>query len=66
LEMFDRQISTVMATGGHPWKHLAAAGAVFVYIHWVCGRRPIIPVEANEAGLFSVPGAGAGLVGKRP
>ena len=26
LELMDHQIGTVMATGGHPWKHLAAAG----------------------------------------
>lgn len=49
LEMFDRQIgSSVLATGGHPWKHLAAAGAVFVYIHWVGTRRPIVPVQDDR------------------
>lgn len=29
FEAFDRQIAGVMATGGHPWKHLAAAVAMF-------------------------------------
>ena len=41
LEMMDHQIASIASTGGHPWKHLAAAGAVFVYINAVSNRRPI-------------------------
>ena len=41
LEAFDGRIGAVLATGGHPWKHLAAAGAMFVYVHAVAGRRPL-------------------------
>ncbi len=40
LELMDQQIASILTTGGHPWKHLAAAGAVFVYINTVSKRRP--------------------------
>lgn len=40
LELFDRQIATVMATGGHPWKHLFAAAAMFCYVDAVVRRSP--------------------------
>jgi hypothetical protein len=39
LELLDREIGSVVATGGHPWKHLAAAGALLVYVHAVVRRR---------------------------
>jgi len=41
VELLDREMASVAATGGHPWKHLAAAGAVFVYAHAVARRRPL-------------------------
>jgi len=41
LETFDRPISTVIATGGHPWKHVAAAAAVLCYVISVERRRPV-------------------------
>jgi hypothetical protein len=40
-ELLDRQIASVIATGGHPWKHVAAAAAIFVYISAVARRRPL-------------------------
>ena len=45
-ELLDHQMASVVATGGHPWKHLAAAGAVFVYVHAIACRRPL---EATRA-----------------
>jgi hypothetical protein len=52
-ELLDRQIGSVIAMGGHPWKHLAAAGAVFVYVHAVAGRRPLARKEytADRCGF---------------
>lgn len=41
-ESLDREIASVAATGGHPWKHLAAAGAIFVYVSAVAVRRPLL------------------------
>ena len=40
-ELFDHQIGTVIATGGHPWKHLAAACAIFFYMKAVADRVPL-------------------------
>jgi hypothetical protein len=40
VELLDREIASVVATGGHPWKHVAAAGAIFVYARAVARRRP--------------------------
>jgi hypothetical protein len=39
-EMFDRQISQFITMGGHPLKHLAAAGAILVYEIGISRRRP--------------------------
>ena len=41
VELLDREMASVVATGGHPWKHMAAAGAVFVYVQAVARRRPL-------------------------
>jgi hypothetical protein len=38
-ELLDRDIATVISTGGHPWKHLAAAAAIFFYVETVAHRR---------------------------
>ena len=34
LEAADHKLTTITATGGHPWKHVAAAGAMLLYI-WI-------------------------------
>ncbi len=41
LETGDRQLAAVVATGGHPWKHVAAAMALLCYVEAVRRRRPI-------------------------
>lgn len=41
LESFDHAIGRVIVTGGHPWKHLAAAIGVLCYVISVERRRPI-------------------------
>jgi len=41
LELADARIGSVIATGGHPWKHIAAAGAMACYVAMVGARRPI-------------------------
>lgn len=32
LELTDHQMALVLSTGGHPWKHVVAAGAIYVYV----------------------------------
>jgi hypothetical protein len=53
LELLDRPIASIIASGGHPWKHLAAAGALFVYVNAVAQRRSLgiaaIPVTAQNS-----------------
>jgi hypothetical protein len=46
LEAEDQAIATVISTGGHPWKHVAAAAAVFCYIRAV--TRPA-PADSDSA-----------------
>ena len=41
LESFDSSIAAVLSTGGHPWKHLAAAAAMWCYVKTVAGRTGI-------------------------
>jgi hypothetical protein len=41
LESFDGPIAAVLSTGGHPWKHLAAAAAMGCYVRTIAGRRAI-------------------------
>jgi hypothetical protein len=41
MEVFDQGIATVIPTGGHPWKHLAAVGAVLLYNAGVAHRKPL-------------------------
>ena len=41
VEFFDGRIATVLSTGGHPWKHLAAASAMWCYVTTVAGRSEI-------------------------
>ena len=41
FEVGDSFIGRVIATGGHPWKHLAAAAAVWCYCQATWTRRPL-------------------------
>jgi len=41
LEWQDHAIAALIATGGHPWKHLAAAGAVFCYVFSLEHRKTL-------------------------
>jgi hypothetical protein len=47
LEFFDRQIASVLSTGGHPWKHLAGAAAMLCYVYAVSNRRVITAVPES-------------------
>ncbi len=38
FETIDRQIGAVLATGGHPWKHVAASAALLCYLSAVAHR----------------------------
>jgi hypothetical protein len=38
LELGDAAIGRVLITGGHPWKHVAAAGALLCFCRWVQRR----------------------------
>jgi len=40
-ELLDHEIAAVVATGGHPWKHFAAAAAILLYVRAVVCRRPL-------------------------
>jgi hypothetical protein len=42
LELADRPIGQIISTGGHPWKHLAAAGAMLCYCASVAGRTILV------------------------
>jgi hypothetical protein len=54
LEGFDHGIAAVVATGGHPWKHVAAAVGVLCYVVSVERRRAVkaerVPGYAHQAG----------------
>ncbi|MDE3165359.1 MAG: alkaline phytoceramidase [Acidobacteriota bacterium] len=41
FELLDRPMGAWIATGGHPWKHLFAAAALFAWMHAVARRRPL-------------------------
>jgi hypothetical protein len=41
FETFDGPIGAVLSTGGHPWKHLAAAAAMGCYVRTVADRTGI-------------------------
>jgi hypothetical protein len=51
VELLDREMASVAATGAHPWKHLAAAGAVFVYVHAVARRWPLEATQVTPGWL---------------
>ena len=46
LESFDAQLGHVLATGGHPWKHLSAALAMWFYVRAIARRRPVPASQA--------------------
>ena len=52
-ELLDRPIALVIATGGHPWKHFAAAGAVLVYVNSIA-RRTVMPPVLSPALLQGI------------
>ena len=56
MELLDQKIALVAPTGGHPWKHAAAAGAVFLYVIAVVSRQPLQP---SLRALRVVPADGA-------
>src|ERR1017187_9171541 len=41
VELLDHEIASCLATGGHPWKHLFAAGAILLYVSSIARRRPL-------------------------
>jgi Ceramidase len=41
FEQFDSGLGRFIATGGHPWKHLASAAAMLCYTAMVAWRRPL-------------------------
>jgi Ceramidase len=47
LELADRQIAILLATGGHPWKHVVAAGAMACYVTMIRRRRPL-PIHSFD------------------
>lgn len=49
LELFDHEIALMISTGGHPWKHLAAAAAVFVYVDAIRNQRPLRLLKEAQA-----------------
>jgi hypothetical protein len=53
-ELLDREIASVVATGGHPWKHFAAAGAILFYVNAVARRRPL-PAPPVTPGRLQLP-----------
>jgi hypothetical protein len=53
-ELLDHEIASVVAMGGHPWKHFAAAGAVFVYVNAVGRRRPLQAPPGDAEGAASL------------
>jgi hypothetical protein len=50
LDHYDRRIGALITTGGHPWKHVAAAFAMFCYVSTVARR---VPLSAGPAHLRS-------------
>jgi hypothetical protein len=47
-ELFDQQIGNVIATGGHPWKHLTGAVGVGCYVTAIARRR-VLSMELIES-----------------
>jgi hypothetical protein len=45
LEAEDGVVGKLLATGGHPWKHIAAAAALLSYCEWIRRRRPVRSID---------------------
>jgi hypothetical protein len=50
-ELLDSPLGKFAATGGHPWKHLAAAAAMLVYVNGMARRHPLRAASGKEASL---------------
>jgi len=48
LDHYDRAIAAIAPTGGHPWKHVAAALAMFAYLSTLAHRQPLLVQRANS------------------
>jgi hypothetical protein len=47
LDRYDHQVAAITPTGGHPWKHLAAAAAMFSYVSTLARRHPLPVRQIN-------------------
>jgi hypothetical protein len=50
-ELLDCPIAAAIPAGGHPWKHLLAAGALFAWVHSVARRRPLHAPQSRLATI---------------
>jgi len=57
LELFDHQIGEILATGGHPWKHIAAALAMLCYCNTVMHRQISAEQDPSRPQSVLVPGS---------
>ena len=56
LELFDHPIAAVIATGGHPWKHIAAALTLLCYIEDIARRRELLlPQRSDRVDVNGAP-----------
>lgn len=52
-ESFDREVASVIAGGGHPWKHVCAAVAMWCYVEAVARRNPRVGLGGTDGGKGS-------------
>ena len=64
VEMSDQTIAGFASTGGHPWKHMISALAIFCYMATVARRRPL-PQEQVLIEEGGRPAPGCRLPGRR-
>ena len=43
----DRAVAAIIATGGHPWKHIAGAAAMSAYLSTLAQRRALLVQQAD-------------------
>jgi hypothetical protein len=48
LDRCDHQVAAITLTGGHPWKHVAAAGAMFCNLRMIAKRCPITQSDSRS------------------
>jgi len=53
----DRAVAAMIPTGGHPWKHIAGAAAMFAYLSTVAHRHRLPPQQVNSRVRASFGGA---------